>query len=108
MCYIDLDEPNDLLAKSPGTSISNTRVFISNEQDKMDVENDHIGEITDWSQFNVYGSRVPNSYLGSQGVSALVSPGCPMAVVQLPVHTLYGLGLRLGRSLWLICLCLSV
>ncbi|CAO3659212.1 unnamed protein product [Rhizopus stolonifer] len=44
------------------------------------------------------------NYRGSQGVSALVSPGCPMAVVQFPVHTKYGLGLRLGRSLRLICL----
>ncbi|KAG1436133.1 hypothetical protein G6F56_013692 [Rhizopus delemar] len=57
-----------------------------------------------WSQFHVYGPPVPNSFRGSQGVSALVSPGCPMAVVQFPVHTQYGLGLRLGRSLRLICL----
>jgi len=33
-----------------------------------------------------------------------VSPGCPLPVVQFPVHTQYGLGLRLGRSLRLICL----
>ena len=59
---------------------------------------------TAWSQYNVYGSRVPNSFRGSQGVSALVSPRCPMAVVQFPIHTKHGLGLRLGRSLRLICL----
>ncbi|KAG0804881.1 hypothetical protein G6F20_012349 [Rhizopus arrhizus] len=59
---------------------------------------------TSWTQFNLYGSPVINSYRGSQGVSALVSPRCPMAVVQFPVHTKYALGLRLGRSLRLICL----
>ncbi|KAG1361664.1 hypothetical protein G6F61_014218 [Rhizopus arrhizus] len=42
---------------------------------------------TSWTQFNLYGSPVINSYRGSQGVSALVSPRCPMAVVQFPVHT---------------------
>ncbi|KAG1594976.1 hypothetical protein G6F46_014430 [Rhizopus delemar] len=42
---------------------------------------------TSWTQFNLYGSPVVNSYRGSQGVSALVSPSCPMAVVQFPVHT---------------------
>ncbi|KAG1491214.1 hypothetical protein G6F47_012996 [Rhizopus delemar] len=41
---------------------------------------------TSWTQFNLYGSPVVNSYRGSQGVSALVSPSCPMAVVQFPVQ----------------------
>jgi hypothetical protein len=59
---------------------------------------------TSWTQFNLYGIPVINSYRGSQGVSALVSARCPMAVVQFPVHTKYALGLRLGRSLRLICL----
>ncbi|KAG1577189.1 hypothetical protein G6F47_013193 [Rhizopus delemar] len=38
------------------------------------------------------------------GVSALVSPRCPLPVVEFPVNCKYALGLQLGRSLRLICL----
>ncbi|CAO3698016.1 unnamed protein product [Rhizopus stolonifer] len=144
MGYIDHDELNNLIAKSPDAPTSNTRMFSSNEQDKMDstpsTNNPSTSSIpltiglwnanglqestaedllrhcqsfslvfitetwllqphkirTEWPQFNVYGSRVPNSYRGSQGVSALVSPACPMAAVQFPVHTKRKMAHRLG------------
>ncbi|KAG1312145.1 hypothetical protein G6F62_014309 [Rhizopus arrhizus] len=38
------------------------------------------------------------------GVSALVSPRCPLPVVEFSVNYKYALGLQLGRSLRLICL----
>ncbi|KAG0919638.1 hypothetical protein G6F29_014288 [Rhizopus arrhizus] len=38
------------------------------------------------------------------GVSALVSPRCPLPVVEFSVNSKYALGLQLGRSLRLICL----
>lgn len=59
---------------------------------------------TSWSQFHTYGVPVEGSYRGSQGVSALVSPSCPVPVVQVPLNSKYALGLRVGRSLHVICL----
>ncbi|KAG1535628.1 hypothetical protein G6F49_013134 [Rhizopus delemar] len=59
---------------------------------------------TSWQQFHLYGSPVAGQYRGSMGVSALVSPRCPLPVVEFPVNCKYALGLQLGRSLRLICL----
>ncbi|KAG1255384.1 hypothetical protein G6F65_016663 [Rhizopus arrhizus] len=59
---------------------------------------------TSWQQFHLYGSPVAGQYRGSMGVSALVSPRCPLPVVEFSVNSKYALGLQLGRSLRLICL----
>jgi hypothetical protein len=59
---------------------------------------------TSWSQFHTYGVPVEGGYRGSQGVSAFISPSCPVPVVQVPLNSKYALGLRVGRSLHVICL----
>ncbi|KAI8875324.1 hypothetical protein K501DRAFT_149100, partial [Backusella circina FSU 941] len=41
---------------------------------------------TSWSQFHVYGVPVEGGYRGTQGVSALVSPLCPVPVIQVPLN----------------------
>ncbi|KAG1440869.1 hypothetical protein G6F56_011738 [Rhizopus delemar] len=45
MGYIGQEELDDLLAKSPDAPISHTQMFSSNEQDRMDVEDDHTEEM---------------------------------------------------------------
>ncbi|KAG1389637.1 hypothetical protein G6F60_013270 [Rhizopus arrhizus] len=41
---------------------------------------------TSWQQFHLYGSPVAGQYRGSMGVSALVSPRCPLPVVEFSVN----------------------
>ncbi|KAG0741690.1 hypothetical protein G6F24_016652 [Rhizopus arrhizus] len=48
---------------------------------------------TSWQQFHLYGSPVAGQYRGSMGVSALVSPRCPLPVVEFSVNCRYALGL---------------
>ncbi|KAI8636571.1 hypothetical protein BD408DRAFT_437811 [Parasitella parasitica] len=49
----------------------------------------------DWSQFHLYGSKVPGAFnRGSGGVSALVSPFCPFPVSQLPSYNPHTLSLK--------------
>ena len=51
----------------------------------------------DWSQFHLYGSKVPGAFnRGSGGVSALVSPFCPFPVSQLPSYNPHTLSLKVG------------
>lgn len=57
-----------------------------------------------WKEFHLYGTPVAGEWRGSQGVSALVAPSCPLPVMQIPIHNKYALGLQLGRSLRVICL----
>lgn len=57
-----------------------------------------------WKEFHLYGTPVAGEWRGSQGVSALVAPSCPLPVMQIPIHNKYALGLQLGRSLRIICL----
>ncbi|KAG0896220.1 hypothetical protein G6F57_018034 [Rhizopus arrhizus] len=52
---------------------------------------------TSWQQFHLYGSPVAGQYRGSMGVSALVSPRCPLPVVEFSVNCKYALGLQLGQ-----------
>ncbi|KAK4513318.1 uncharacterized protein ATC70_007223 [Mucor velutinosus] len=52
---------------------------------------------TNWSQFHLYGSKVPGAFnRGSGGITAFVSPSCPFSVSQLPSYNAHTLSLKVG------------
>ena len=52
---------------------------------------------TDWSQYHLYGSKVPGAFnRGSGGITAFVSPSCPFSVSQLPSYNPHTLSLKVG------------
>jgi hypothetical protein len=52
---------------------------------------------TDWSQYHLYGSKVPGAFnRGSGGITAFVSPSCPFPVSQLPSYNPHTLSLKVG------------
>src|ERR1700751_5438660 len=57
---------------------------------------------TTWVQHHLYGNPVQGHYRGSNGVTILVSPSTPFAVIPVPMNNRFCLAVRAG-PITIIC-----
>lgn len=58
---------------------------------------------TTWTQFHNYGQPTAGNFRGTHGITALISPSCPILILPLPITSKYLLSFRVSSTTIVCC-----